>query len=116
MKRKFRLTRSKDIKRVRRSGKSYAHPLIVLIRHPNELATSRFAVAAGKLVGNAVLRNRAKRQIRAAIRPSLPATSPGWDIIILARKPIRNAPFSKIQSAVHQLMQQADLLKDLDVN
>ena len=116
MKRKFRLTRSTDIKRVRRSGKSYAHPLVVLIRHPNELAASRFAITAGKSVGNAVRRNRAKRRIREAIRPILPAIFPGWDIIILARQPIKNASFSKIQSAVHQLMQQADLLKDLKVN
>lgn len=116
MQRKYRLSSSIDFKRVRRLGKSYAHPLIVLIWHPNELATSRFAVTAGRLVGNAVHRNRAKRQIREAIRPALTAISPGWDIIVLARKPIRNAPFSKIQSAVHQLMQQADLLKNLNVN
>ncbi|HEX5943558.1 MAG TPA: hypothetical protein VFY66_14840, partial [Anaerolineales bacterium] len=36
MQRKFRLTRSEDFKRVRRSGKSYAHPLVVLIVQAHE--------------------------------------------------------------------------------
>jgi len=116
LKRKFRLTRSTDIKRVRRYGKSYAHPLVVLIKHPNELFEPRFAVTTSRYVGNAVRRNHVKRQIREVIRSFLPLTSPGWDIIILARQPIRNAPFFKIQSAVQQLMQQAGLLEDLDVN
>ena len=116
MKRKFRLTKSTDFKRVRRYGKSYAHPLIVLIRHPNGLSISRIAVAAGKSIGNAIHRNRAKRQIRETIRPILTAISPGWDIIILARPPIKQAPFSKILSAVHQMMKGADLLEDLNVN
>jgi ribonuclease P protein component len=116
VKRRFRLTRSTDFKRVRRYGKSYAHPLIVLIRHPNELPASRIAVAAGRSIGNAIHRNRVKRQIRETIRPILPAITPGWDIIILARPPIKQASFSKILSAVHQMMEQADLLEDLNVN
>ena len=49
MKRRFRLTRSIDLKRVRSSGKSYAHPLIVLIVGPaaQEGGARLPAVAAG---------------------------------------------------------------------
>ena len=43
MQRKFRLTRSEDFKRVRRSGKSYAHPLVILIVQNSEQPRVRWA-------------------------------------------------------------------------
>jgi ribonuclease P protein component len=116
VKRKFRLIKPADFKRVRRLGESYAHPLVVLIRHPNELEFSRIGVSAGRSVGNAVQRNQSKRQIREMIRPLIPSINPGWDIIILARRPIANAAHSEISSAVNVLLERADLLNDLNVN
>jgi ribonuclease P protein component len=112
VKRRFRLTRSTDFKRVRRLGKSYAHPLIVLIALPNELETSRFAVAAGRSVGEAVGRNQAKRRLREALRPFLPAIASGWDVILLGRRPISTASFHEIQQALQALMQRARILKE----
>ena len=81
MQRQFRLTRSTDFKRVRRDGKSNAHPLIVLIALENQLSTTQIGVAAGKRVGNAVKRNRAKRLMRAAARELYPQIKSGQDII-----------------------------------
>jgi ribonuclease P protein component len=57
VKRRFRLTRSTDFKRVRSSGKSYAHPLVVLYALPSDQPHMRIGVAASKAVGNAVQRN-----------------------------------------------------------
>jgi hypothetical protein len=58
VKRRFRLTRSTDFKRVRRIGRSYAHPLVVLIVASNEIQQARIGIVAGKTVGMAVERNR----------------------------------------------------------
>ena len=116
MKRKFRLTRSTDFKRVRRSGKSYAHPLVVLIYLPNDLEKTRFGVAAGRSVGNAVYRNRAKRQLREIIRPLIPMIQPGWDVILLARKGMSNSKFQVIEDAVQSLFDRADLISKSNVN
>ena len=113
MKRRFRLTKSNDIKRVRQLGKSYAHPLIVLIALRNQRDTSRFAIIAGRSTGNAVKRNRAKRWIREAVRPLIPNIEPGWDIIIVARRPITNANFQICQSALNNLLNRAQLITDL---
>lgn len=109
MKRKFRLRSTIDFKRVRRLGKSYAHPLIVLIKHPNEAEISRFGVAAGRSTGNAVQRNRAKRRIREVIRPRIPTIHPGWDLIFLARRPMNNASHADLQAAIDQLIQRAGI-------
>jgi ribonuclease P protein component len=116
VKRNFHLTSSTDFKRVRRFGKSYAHPLVVLVVMPNELGKPRLAVSAGRALGGAVERNRAKRLLREAIRPNLPMVLPGWDCIFLARKPILTAPFLNVQSAVIALFHQAHLWNEVDVH
>jgi ribonuclease P protein component len=107
VKRRFRLTRSTDIKRVRRLGKSYAHPLIVLITSPNPDQDVRIGVVAGVTVGKAVQRNRAKRQIRACLNEIIPALGKGWDIIVLARQPIGQANFPEIRFAIKNVFQRA---------
>jgi ribonuclease P protein component len=115
VKRKFRLTRSTDFKRVRRFGKSYAHPLVVLVTLPNEQKKPRLAVSAGRSVGGAVERNRAKRLLREAIRPNLASITPGWDYLFLARRPILSAAFPNVTFAVTVLLHQAHLWKETDV-
>jgi ribonuclease P protein component len=116
MKRKFRLRKSNDFKRVRRLGKSYAHPFIVLIKHPNQGGRSRFGVAAGRSIGNAVERNRAKRRLREIIRPRISAILDGWDIIFLARRAIHNATYAELQSALDGLIERAELTNDQHVH
>jgi len=113
VKRKFRLTRSTDFQRVRRLGKSFAHPLIVLITLRNELGDqSRIGIAAGRSVGNAVRRNRAKRLLRAAMQPYLPSISSGWDIVLIARRPLTDVKSQQAQKVLAILLRRAGLLQE----
>jgi ribonuclease P protein component len=112
--RKFRLTKSTDYLRVRRSGRSFAHPLVVLVILPNDRGETRFAISAGRSLGSAVKRNHAKRMLREIIRPLLPDIVPGWDVVILARKPMAEASFQEIRKALHLLLNHSQLLRVLD--
>lgn len=68
----------------------------------DDLATARIGFTASKKVGNAVLRNRAKRRMRAVVRQVLTSLArPGWDYVLVARP---NATVSRPY---------ADLLADL---
>jgi ribonuclease P protein component len=50
------------------------------------LAAVRIGFTASKKIGNAVLRNRAKRRLRALARQVLaPTARPGWDYVLVAR-------------------------------
>ncbi|NIS80892.1 MAG: ribonuclease P protein component [Anaerolineales bacterium] len=111
MNRKYRLTSATDFKRVRRNGKSYAHPLVIVIVNPNGLSISRFGVAAGRSVGGAVQRNRAKRLLREGIRRNLDTISGGWDVILIARAALVAAGGAAIQEALAELLARAGLLK-----
>jgi ribonuclease P protein component len=112
VKTRLRLKRSADVKRVRRLGKSFAHPLIVLYALPNSLEMSRFAVSAGRTVGNAVQRNRAKRIIRASLAPLVPVINPGWDILIMARMSIASATSREVSLALVSLLERANLVHE----
>lgn len=110
MQRRFRLTRSEDFKRVRRSGKSYAHPLVVLIALKSEKSGAsrvRVGVAAGRTVGTAVKRNRAKRLLREAMRPFLPNVASGLDLLLIARPGLASASLEDVRQALLSLLQRA---------
>ena len=110
MKQRFRLTRSTDFKRVRRSGKSYAHPLVVLYVLKSDLTGVRVGVSAGLAVGNAIKRNRAKRLLRAAMNELLPQTSPGSDLLLIARSRLPESNLQQTRAAVSNLLERAGLL------
>jgi ribonuclease P protein component len=148
--RKFRLTRSEDFKRVRRSGKSYAHPLVVLIVQTHDKRSSpvdkrstpqsatlaragnasaaprapdgdpvnqprvRIGVAAGRTVGTAVTRNRAKRLLREAMRPLIPNVASGLDLILIARPGLVSATLEESRQALLTLLERAKILIPLN--
>jgi ribonuclease P protein component len=114
MERKHRLTRSIDFKRVRRTGKSHAHPLAVLITLPNDLAVTRMGVSAAKSIGKAVQRNRAKRRLREALRSHLPEIATGWDVVVIARPDVADAEWTQLRTAIHELLQRSGLLRDVE--
>jgi ribonuclease P protein component len=84
----------------------------VLIAYPDaEAQTTLFGVAAGRSLGTAVKRNRAKRLLRSALQPYLSHVLPGWKVILIARRPVLEANFTEIQTALKVLLLRADLLR-----
>lgn len=59
-------------------------------------------------------RNRAKRRLRHAVRSLWAELPPGWDILLIARKPLLEAAFSDIQTALKAAFQRAGLIKEMD--
>ncbi len=107
MQRNFRLTRSDDFQRVRRSGRSYAHPLLVLVVQAGDEGQLHVGVAASRGMGTAVQRNRAKRLLREAMRACLPSTSPGWEILLIARPPLLSCKMPEVRDALLALLRRA---------
>lgn len=112
MKRSSRLSRGADIDRVRQAGRNYAHKTFVLGILANQHNVNRIAVIAGKSVGNAVHRNLAKRRLRSAWSSFEEQAVPGYDLVLIARKPLLEVPYSDLTSALHTLLTRAGLLRD----
>lgn len=107
-----RLRRANDIRRVRRHGRGWRHPLFVLVVLAADQPQSRFAFVASRRVGNAVARNRAKRLLREAVRHHLPQIESGWDCVIIAREKSTTAMYDDVSTAVAQLLCRAGLMPE----
>ena len=112
-----RLKSATDFERVRRDGRSHAHPLVVLVarRHAAgeagpDAAPLRVGFVAGKSVGTAVDRNRAKRLLREALRAFAHRLAPGWDLVLIARRPLAGSKLAETEAALEGLLRRAKLL------
>jgi ribonuclease P protein component len=94
---------------VRRSGKSFAHPFVVLVIQERNTTETRFAITAGTSVGNAVKRNRAKRLLRAALQNLIADLKPGFDAVLIARQPLIDSKADEVTQILHSLFVQAEL-------
>jgi ribonuclease P protein component len=66
-------------------------------------------IVAGRRVGNAVVRNRARRRIREALRLRYPAIAPGHDLVLVARPASATASWPEIERGVDVLLTRAGL-------
>ena len=114
MRRKYRLRANADFQRIRRQGKSFAQPLLVIAVLSNGLDHSRFGFVVGRRIGKAVDRNRIKRRMRESVRVRVQRDriGEGWDVVLIARRPMRNASFHQVDEAIGLLLRRAGLASE----
>lgn len=91
MERRYRLSRSRDFDAVYRLGRSVSSRYLTLHWFPRDddpEGVPRLGLAVPKSVGNAVDRNRVKRQLRETWRELEERVSPGRDYVLVARSGI----------------------------
>jgi ribonuclease P protein component len=112
MRTKLRLRSNVEFQRVRREGHTLVHPLLLLSTLSNSLAYSRFGFVVGRRLGKAAERNRLKRRMREAVRIRVRSgqVAAGWDVVLVARNPLREASFRQIDQTVELLLCRAGLV------
>jgi ribonuclease P protein component len=114
MKRAYRLRRPDQFQRVRREGRHVGDRLLTLNAAANRRRATRCGFVVGKRVGQAVVRNRAKRRVREAVRLCLPHIISGYDLVFVVRTPdVAMMPFTALQQSVEQLLRRAQLWRDV---
>lgn len=92
------LHRRSDLRRVRRTGSRKRVGGVIAVSAAGNPGQPRIAVVAGRKVGTAVARNRAKRRLReAAMRVPVPG---GRDYILTAEPAVNEASFGELTAWV----------------
>lgn len=79
---------------------------------PNTVAHNRYGFITSKRIGNAVTRNRIRRQLRECVRLLHPQLATGYDLVWIARDGIVEKPYQDISRTVTELCERAGLLED----
>ena len=91
-----KLRRRAEFTRVYDHGTRYRGRLMTCFALRNEAGSPRLGIAATQKIGNAVVRNRAKRLIRALFRDRKPLKD--IDIVVIPRREIVDAPWRNIEA------------------
>jgi ribonuclease P protein component len=112
MKKCYRLTKDYHFQQVRAKGKSWAHPLLVLVAAPNGLEITRCGFSTGKRLGKAHTRNRIKRMLREAVRVRHEGLKKGYDLVWIARNNLTDdTDFWTVDATVESLLKRARLIE-----
>ena len=101
---------NKDFRRLYNRGKHFAGGYIVVYAMKNRLGTNRIGLTAGKAVGNAVKRNRAKRLIRESYRFLEHDIKQGYDFVIVARGRCVGKSLQQISKDMEYAMRKLELI------
>ena len=83
--------------------------LIVLKSERQHDHQGRVAFIAGKKLGNAVWRNRAKRRMRALCK-EVKGPFPGYDVVFLAKRQINDVPYRDVEKRLREALQKMKMV------
>jgi len=110
VKRLYRLKDASDFQRVWASDRKWNHSLLALRARSNNLTHSRFGFVAGKKIGKATARNRAKRLMREAARLYVQDLVEPTDIVLIAGRGMPEATLEATRAALGELLKRARLV------
>lgn len=95
MKKQFIIKKSTEIDAIIHNKQRYGNKFFVVYYKENNLKHFRFAISIGKKYGNAVKRNKIKRQIRSVFRNN--SVLPNVDYVVVVKKDAINLNFNQIE-------------------
>ena len=112
----YRLKKNNEFTTVYKRGRSFANDILVMYilknrKNKDEKSQSynRIGVSVSKKVGNSVIRSRCKRLISESFRLNYNTIKLGYDIVFIARKPLKDKGYFEVEKAMKNLFKKAGL-------
>src|SRR5690554_677984 len=103
MKKKKRLRKNMEFKKVYKARKNFWNRNLILYIKRNGTKETRIGVSITRKVGNAVVRNKLKRRIKELNRRYIESLKEGYDIVIIPKKNAVNLSFKDLESALKHI-------------
>lgn len=106
------LKASPEFQHIAKAGRRYHAPAFILqILKRDDDALMRVGFTASRKVGNAVIRNRAKRRLKEIVRAYIKTSSPkGFDIVLIAKTAAAADDFGAMTAAFQKTLKDAGVL------
>ena len=117
-----RLKYRRQFLRVAAEKRKWAAPGMVLQASPQtlndraECGGPRYGLTVSKRVGNAVIRNRARRRLRMVAEEVLPRAATGYDYVLIGRKVTPSRDFAALKEDLKTGLEKLGMLQEFDNN
>ncbi|HEY2116643.1 MAG TPA: ribonuclease P protein component [Candidatus Angelobacter sp.] len=99
-----RLLKHADFQAVYKNGrKHFSGNMTAFYRHGDRVAGPRVGFTVGKVLGGAVVRNRIRRRMRAAVRQHLRELAAPLDLVLHPRKSVLTLKFAQLDAEIAQV-------------
>ena len=115
MKKTYRIKKNKEFQLVFKHGSAVANRQLVLyvLKKPDQ-PFFRIGLSVSKRIGNAVTRNRVKRLIRESFCHLQETIPPGFDFVVIARKPCADMDYHEMKNSIMHVLRRANAFHSLD--
>ncbi|WP_152657454.1 ribonuclease P protein component [Oceanobacillus sp. CFH 90083] len=112
MKKQFRIKKNEEFQATFKNGNSFANrQLVIYYRKKEGQKHFRIGLSVGKKIGNAVVRNRIKRLLRASFQALEQDIKPCYDIVIIARNQTKTMDYEMMKRSLSHLLYKEKLFK-----
>ena len=91
-----KLKRRTEFTRVYENGTRHRCRFMTCFALRNDVGVPRLGISASQKIGNAVVRNRAKRRVRELFKARKPLSS--IDLVVIPRRELADAPWTNIEA------------------
>lgn len=106
-----RLKRREDFQKVSATGDKWITPGIVVQALKHNLDCIRIGFTVSGKVGNAVVRNRGRRRLKALVTEFFPAMKQaGWDIVLIGRTATPDRDFDALRQDLQKALKKLKVL------